>query len=104
MDYKYVIEENQFLINEIETLLADLNTMLDKTKTQKNMKDKPDRELLRTILEACQTFDMDTVEAAIKELEKFQYETENDLISWLWENVQQFNVDEIVERLSSMKL
>jgi len=55
-------------------------------------------------LEACKTFDMESVDAAVIELESYEYETDGELVNWLWENVQQFNVDEIINKLSEMNL
>jgi hypothetical protein len=44
---------------------------------------------------------MDMAEAAVRELEMYNYETGGELVAWLWENVQQFNIEEIIEKISS---
>ena len=73
-------------------------------RAHKPMKTRPDREILVRILEACKTFDMETVDVAVKELESYEYEEDGDLVNWLWENVQQFNVNEIIKKLSETDL
>jgi len=45
-----------------------------------------------------------TVEAAVKGLESCEYETNGELIPWLWENVQKFIVDEIIEKITNMNI
>jgi hypothetical protein len=35
---------------------------------------------------------MDTVDAAIRELESFEYEKGGELVSWLWEMYSKFNI------------
>jgi CheY-like chemotaxis protein/anti-sigma regulatory factor (Ser/Thr protein kinase) len=67
--------------------------------TPKPVKEKPDQQVLARIYEACQAYDMETVEAAIKELEQYEYEQDGEIVPWLWENAQQFNVAEITARL-----
>jgi len=103
---EYVREKTPDLTQNVVKLLADLNGMLAKISGQahKPTKSKPDKEVLVKILEACYTFNMETVEAAVKELESYEYETNGELVHWLWENVQQFNIDEIIKKLSEMNL
>jgi len=43
---------------------------------------------------------MNNVDAAIAELEAFEYESGAELITWLRKNAEQTNFDEIAERLS----
>jgi CheY-like chemotaxis protein len=105
-DFGYVSEKAPDLVQAIVKLLADLDEMQAKISalSPKPKKLEPDKDVLVKILEACYTFDMQTVEAAVKELESYEYETNGEFVPWLWENVQQFNVDEIIGRLSKMDL
>jgi len=90
----------------VAKLLADLEEMQVKIEASvpKPMKNKPDKDLLLKITEACHVFDMETVETAIRELENYEYESNGELVSWLWENVQQFNVNEIIGKLTELNL
>jgi CheY-like chemotaxis protein len=98
----YVSENASKLVHAVGGLIADLDDMFAKIsdKAGKSKRSSPDNELLNSILNACKIYDMETVETAIKELEKHEYETGGELVLWLWENVQKFNVDEIIDRLS----
>ncbi|MCL2665835.1 MAG: Hpt domain-containing protein, partial [Defluviitaleaceae bacterium] len=98
----YVNEKTPELINTVQELISAIEHMLEAitSDTQKPLKNAPDAEALEKILEACKIFDMETVETVIKELESFAYENGGDLVHWLWENVQQFNVDEVIEKLA----
>jgi len=105
-DLKYIHEKNQVLKQTVVKLLADIDGMLAKisAQTRKPVKPRPDKDVLEKILDACYTFDMGTVEAAVTSLESYEYETDGELVPWLWENVQQFNVDEIIEKLIKMNI
>jgi hypothetical protein len=88
----------------IKKLLTDLDNMLVGIEAQnsKPQKDKPDNEVLKRLLEACKKYDMDTVDDAVEELESYEYITGGELVAWLWENVQQFNIGDIIEKLSAL--
>ena len=103
-DWEYVNGKKADLTRAITSLLLGLEGMLAKISSLANkpLKPKPDQDVLFKMLEACKTYDMDTVEAALKELESYEYETDGELVPWLWENVQQFNIDKIIERLKGV--
>jgi CheY-like chemotaxis protein len=103
-DFEYVSEKAPDLARIVAKLLADLDEMLAKISslTQKPKKPAPDKNVLNKILEACKTYDMQTVEICVRELENYEYETGGELVHWLWENMQQFNVDEITRKLSEI--
>jgi CheY-like chemotaxis protein len=105
-DFGYVLEKNQDLVQTADKLLADLDEMQAEiaAKVQKPLKTRPDRDMLIKILDGCNILDMETVEASVRELENYEYETDGELVHWLWENVQQFNIDEIIAKLTDMNL
>jgi signal transduction histidine kinase/CheY-like chemotaxis protein len=82
------------LLDELEMMLEEISGSIDKPK-----KSSPDKELLGKILEGCRVYDMEAVESAVKELERYEYESGGELVRWLWENVQQFNVEEMIAKL-----
>jgi len=86
------------LVSEVDAMLAQVNA-----ESRKLQKDAPDKELLNRILEACKRYDMETVDAAVAELESYTYASGGELVPWLWENVQQFNIDQIIEKLSALE-
>jgi CheY-like chemotaxis protein len=102
-DIGFVNDNNTEFITVVEKLLTDLDNMLNELKScdSKPTKASPDKEVLNRISAACKNYDMDIAEAAIRELEMYNYETGGELVAWLWENVQQFNIEQIIEKLSS---
>jgi hypothetical protein len=104
-DFDFVSANNREFIGIVEKLLADIDAMLGKisAETPKPRKEKPDTKVLNSLLEACMVYDIINVERAIAELESYEYDSEGDIVPWLWENVHQFNLDEIVERLGENK-
>jgi signal transduction histidine kinase/ABC-type amino acid transport substrate-binding protein/FixJ family two-component response regulator len=103
-DIGFVNAHNLEFIGTVEALLANLDDMLEQIadKAVKPRKNKPDRDVLVRLLEACKIYDMDTVEEAVAELEGYEYDSGGELVLWLWENVQRFNLTEIIEKLSSL--
>jgi signal transduction histidine kinase/CheY-like chemotaxis protein len=55
----------------------------------------PDTELLEKLREACGKYDVRQVDATMQALESYEYETGNELVSWLREQVDDMNFDEI---------
>ena len=101
-DLSYVKDNNEALIKRAELLIGDLEELLreNTSQIQKPQKDKPDREELLKLLAACNNYHMDNVDAAMTEIEKYEYETEADLVIWLRENVNQMNFKQITEKLN----
>jgi len=103
-DMEYINKNNNPFIETINKLVSDIEEMLDSIDADrlKPKKDKPDAEVLVSLLEACDKYDMDSADAAMKELEKYQYESDNDLITWLRDNIDIVNFEEAAEKLKSI--
>jgi len=86
------------LVSVIENALSNLDMDSDKP-----LKDKPDIRILHKLIEACNDFDMDGADEAMAELEKYKYESDNDLIGWLRDCIDRMQFEEIVERLEPHK-
>ena len=101
-DYDYIIANNTKLVETVRKLISELNNMIAEINTgnQKPVKTSPDIKTLERLCQACIDYEMGDVDAALDELETFDYETDGDLIIWLRENVELMNFDEIVKRLS----
>jgi len=93
------IESTKILINNINSLLEELNSLNLKQK-----KDKPDNKLLIKLREACLNYEMSIVDEAIAELEIYSYESDDGLVEWLRINAEQTNFDEIAEKLANVTL
>jgi HPt (histidine-containing phosphotransfer) domain-containing protein len=101
-DYDFVIANNERLIKSTEALITAINHLIGKidAANQKPQKDKPDKEVLQKLLSACGTYEMNVVYDAIKELESYTYESGGDLVPWLNENVEQFNIEQVIEKVT----
>jgi len=101
-DYAYVAANNENLTATARKLISDISFMLERFDADnlKQKKEKPDSETLDKLRQACIDYEMNVVDAALEELETFDYETDGDLIAWLRENAEQMNFDEIAKRLS----
>jgi hypothetical protein len=101
-EYSYIKKQNEAFIKVVKKLIDDIESLLETfdSKTKKPIKDKPDRAVLSTLISACNTYDMDAVDAAMSELTSYQYDADDDLVKWLCENVEMMNFDEIIDRLN----
>jgi len=99
--YSYVEKHNNAFIQKAEALLTSLQEMLD-AETHKVKKDAPDNSILADLLEASKSYDIDGVDSAMTELEKYEYETGEELISWLRETIKVMGFKEIAQRLSQI--
>jgi CheY-like chemotaxis protein len=101
-NFDFVRENNGEFIAIAEKFLVDINEMLSviDAGTSKPKKKSPDKDALTRLLEACKARDMDGMDEAAAELDKFEYAAGGELVSWLWENVQKCNFTEIIDKLS----
>ena len=104
-DFDFVQEHNLLFIDTASKLIAELGDALNElaVKQEKTQKKRPDTEALERLLAACKNYDVAAIDAVIKEIDHFVYETDDGLVSWLKENVEQMNYADIVERLSHMQ-
>jgi predicted secreted protein len=88
--------KTRFFIDEIEAMISAIE--LKNVKPQKN---KPDEELLTSLADACDIYSMKKAEAAMAEIEKYEYDEGNDLVGWLRQNLDVMNYKDITEKLRS---
>jgi CheY-like chemotaxis protein/HPt (histidine-containing phosphotransfer) domain-containing protein len=103
-DFALVSERNPAFLEATHKLLADIKDLLADTDTgnSKPRKDKPDAQALSELLTACENYDMDGVDAAMAKINLFEYVSDEGLVAWLRENVEQMNFAQIKERLSAL--
>jgi len=101
-DFEFITANNDDLIETSSSLITEINIFLSELLviSLKTAKNRPDKEILEKLREACLNYDMNTVDEAISELESFSYNSDNELVEWLRRNAEQASFDEIVERLS----
>jgi len=103
-DIDYISKSNPAFISALRKLLTDLDELFCEINTgiTKPVKEKPDNEILLRLLSACKEFCLSDAEAAMKEIDEYQYKKENDLVDWLRGNIDMMNFSVIVERLSGI--
>ena len=103
-DLDFVNTNNPPFLLGVEKLIADIEETLKKMAVMKYRpkKTEPDREVLLNLLTACKNYRMDEVDAAMKEIESFEYETGEELTEWLRENIEHANFVQIKEKLSAI--
>ncbi|MCL1836132.1 MAG: ATP-binding protein [Treponema sp.] len=103
-DISYVMAYNVDFMDSAKKLIKDITGMLEDIAREnpKPKKEKPDSEALGRLLAACDAYNMDGVDAAMEEIECYEYESDGGLSVWLRENVNQMNFAQITERLSAL--
>ncbi|MCL1814772.1 MAG: ATP-binding protein [Treponema sp.] len=101
-DIHFVGINTPSFLEDIRKLISDIENMLGNAaeKSRKPKKDKPDRKQLAGLLAACKSYDVDAIDAAMEEIESWEYGADDSLVAWLRENVNQMNYMPIMEKLS----
>jgi CheY-like chemotaxis protein len=103
-NFEYVSKHHSAFLELGRKLVDNLDEMLSliDTENPKPVKEKPDSEVLMKLSNACEVYDIDEVDAAMEELEKYRYESDGGLVEWLKECLALMKYPEIVEKLSSI--
>jgi signal transduction histidine kinase/DNA-binding NarL/FixJ family response regulator/HPt (histidine-containing phosphotransfer) domain-containing protein len=103
-DREFINTHNGALIDSLENLIPRLQSFLEEiaNSIKKPQRREPDPALLAKLLKASVSYDVEQLDAAMDELEQYHYETQSDLITWLREQVSRSELDNIIERLSSL--
>ncbi|MCL1992010.1 MAG: ATP-binding protein [Spirochaetes bacterium] len=101
-DAATVQKHNEAFIESVESLLLDLEELLQKVAQAKGDKpkaDEPSKELLVKLLEAAKNYKTSVMEETIDELECYDYVSNSELVLWLREQIDNLEYDAIKERL-----
>jgi CheY-like chemotaxis protein/HPt (histidine-containing phosphotransfer) domain-containing protein len=101
-DLQFVQDHTAEFIDRAEKLLAELIGLLGRIESRQNkpVRDAPDPEILKQILEACEEFSMEKMENAVAALEVFRYNNEGqELVAWLREQCNRSEFTAVEERL-----
>jgi len=103
-DLQGVLARNDKLIADAELIVASVKEWLDKNDVQeeKPRKKAPDRELLAKLRESCESYDMDGIDEAMKELESFDYEEEGELVTWVRKKIDMSKMGDVSSRLNGI--
>jgi len=104
-EYDKVFAGNTIFIDSVKELtvkLEDLLAAFESGAESGQKKAAPDRAQLEIMLTASRDFDVDKMQEALKELEKYEYEKDGELVRWLSDQVTAFGYDKIEERLAAI--
>jgi PAS domain S-box-containing protein len=103
-DFDYIRKNNPALLEAARKLVSDIEALLFAIDAENPMpkKARPDSEMLSKLLAACKAYDMDGADAAMAEIEKYKYESDDGLADWLRESVDMMNFAQIVQKLSKL--
>jgi len=104
-DFDFVNTGNRDLINDTEKLIDDLLVFLRSNgrEREKPKRNRPDGGTLDRLRSACEEGDIDAADAAMNEIEKYGYDSDEGLVAWLRENVDGMNYTAIAEKLEEYK-
>jgi signal transduction histidine kinase/DNA-binding response OmpR family regulator/HPt (histidine-containing phosphotransfer) domain-containing protein len=88
------------LISDIDTLLADLKPK--GLETVKETRPAPDPSVLKSIMESCAVFKTTQIKKDIRELDRFHYAENGELVSWLKEQAENLEYESIRDRLADV--
>jgi len=102
-DLQGVLAKNDKLIADAEVIVANVKEWLEKNDVQdaKPLLKAPNKELLAKLRESCESYDIDSIEEIMSELEKTDYEEDADLVKWIREKIDISKMSEVAQRLAS---
>ncbi|MDR1903900.1 MAG: response regulator [Treponema sp.] len=103
-NYEKVSGENAAFIAKVEAALAALEELLQDAAESGPAKQKapaPDKVLLEKLLDASKRFKPAIMEEVLTEIEGYEYESGEDLVAWLREQLDNLEYDAIRERLET---
>jgi signal transduction histidine kinase/CheY-like chemotaxis protein len=102
-DLETVLEGHNRFLDAAERLVAEFQGFLDFAKPtgegERERLKAPPKELLLKIKDAADSFDADIMEETLSELENYEYDSGQELVAWLREEVDNLEYDLIAERL-----
>jgi CheY-like chemotaxis protein len=90
------------LTERLKTLLAEWEAGRPADK-EKEQREEPDRDLLIRLSAAAAEFNANAIEEILKELEKYRYEREEDLVKGLREQAENFDYEAMYQRLETLR-
>jgi signal transduction histidine kinase/DNA-binding NarL/FixJ family response regulator len=104
-DLEFVKKSNPAFIVSAYALIADIHSIISELRPKaeedtREIRESPDRETLKSIMDNCAAFKTSQIKKDIKKLEKYVYSTNGELVDWLKEQVDNLEYESIKERLA----
>jgi HPt (histidine-containing phosphotransfer) domain-containing protein len=91
------LETAKLLIDSLDELFFDIEI-----ENPKPIKESPDKATLAKLLDACKSFNMDDLDMAVEELERYKYESDDGFMDWLHETLSTMDLRQIAAKLNEM--
>jgi CheY-like chemotaxis protein len=100
---EFIRQNNDPFIKTCQTLINCLTTLVQgcKHSNTKEKKKSPDKELLLQLRNAAAGFQIDDSDKIIAEIAKYNYEEDDDLVSFLSEQLDISNFDAVIEKVDT---
>jgi CheY-like chemotaxis protein len=115
-DFRKVREKSGPLVDSLEVLLSNIGRLLEdiaknleetglskETTSARERRDEPDPALLEKIKDGAARMKILMMEEALRELERYDYDHEGELVSWLREQTEALEYSAVLERLEGRK-
>jgi len=104
-DLNYIYSNNVSFLEKTKKLVSNIEKVLSSIEAEnpKARKDKPDKETLLKLLDACKNYDINEADKAMADIEKYQYESDGGLADWLERSIAIMNFSQIVEKLTELE-
>ncbi len=102
-DLEFTLRNNPAFLHAAERLIGEIQAVLAAVAkaNPRPKKSAPDAELLLRLRDACENFDMDGVDEAMEELERYEYGDDGGLAASLRDCVTKMDYGAVVERLAA---
>jgi len=103
-DIGFLTEHNPRFLSIAQALISGIDKLIEHADRDNSMpmKEKPDSELLVDLLKACESFDIDEVDAIMAKIKLYQYTNDDGLSFWLQEKADLMKFSEITKKISSL--
>ena len=106
-DLSYIETNVNEFISTAENLISAIASFIERVSSQnqaqpKPEKDAPDPEIISALKTAADNYDITSLKENIKELDKFNYISQPDLVKWLEEKIGKSEFEAIQERLENV--
>ena len=105
-DLDFIAANNPAFVEMVGKLITDIEAALEVEGKNRGIRQKNDRidpDAVSQLAKACKTYDIDGIDAAMEEIERFEYGADDELAKWLREKIDQMDYAEIVKKLSEIQ-
>ncbi len=105
-DIDFVVRNNPAFLEEAATLIRDIESALDAEAkaNPRPVRAKPEAGVLRRLRDACENYDSDEIDAAMEEIERYEYDADGGLADRLRDHALRMDYAAIAETLAALPL